>query len=91
VTVQHIFKKACALREEGRYLEALDAYTQAIEAGLEDPDAYHKRADTYAFLGLYREAIQDYDRAIELGVEDQELYMEDRKSTRLNSSHIQSN
>ena len=64
---QHIFEKACVLRQQGRYLEALDAYTQAIEAGLENADAYHRRADTYALLGLYREAVRDYDRAIELG------------------------
>src|SRR2546430_7306250 len=61
---------------------AIADYTRAIDLGSTNPAAYNNRGNARAENKDLDGAIADYTRAIELKPED-------RKSTRLNSSHSQ--
>ena len=50
-----------ALRETGRYSEAIEAYGRAIGGGLEDPDLFWGAAEVSAELGLETRALQLLD------------------------------
>lgn len=55
---------------DGRYEQAVDAYTRAILAGDLDPEAlavaFNNRGVAYSELGDYDRAIQDYGKTLEL-------------------------
>jgi Flp pilus assembly protein TadD len=55
------------LGSQGRYEEALLAYTEAITVDPTYLEAYNDRGMTYKKLGRYRQALADFDRAIALG------------------------
>ncbi len=50
--------------QEGRYPEALRAYTAFAAAAPDIAEPYSRRADTHTALGEYEPAIRDYTRAI---------------------------
>ena len=50
-----------ALRETGRYTEAIDAYSRAISGGLEDPDLFWGAAEVAAEVGQEARALQLLD------------------------------
>src|SRR5690606_40071134 len=56
------------------YVEAMDIYEKIVKRGYVSQDLMEKLGDTYYFNARYAEAQPYYER--------------DRKSTRLNSSHV---
>ena len=54
------------LLDEGRFEEAVAAFSEEIERDDEDALAYVRRGTAYHDLGRFEEALADYDRAIEL-------------------------
>jgi len=58
--------KAIALREMGRFDEALQNHTFAIELSPDDPDLYDGRRETYMRTGRYEPALQDARKCAEL-------------------------
>ena len=66
--------RGAALRNLGRYEEAVADCTQAIEI---NPDGYHAYSNRGAFLnelGRNEEAISDYTKAIEISPDDYQVY-----------------
>jgi tetratricopeptide (TPR) repeat protein len=60
------FDKGYALGIAGRYQEAIEAYTKAIELDPNFALAYSDRSADYIYLGNHWQALRDCDRAIEL-------------------------
>lgn len=58
-----IFKAAQALQETGKFQDAIDSYTKAIELEPNYIDAYVARAQCYLGLSKAEEALIDYERA----------------------------
>lgn len=52
--------------KEGRYVEAVTAYTEAIRRDEKDPRAYSNRAACYLKLAAIPEGLKDCDKAIQL-------------------------
>lgn len=52
--------------KEGRYVEAVTSYTEAIRRDEKDPRAYSNRAACYLKLAAIPEGLKDCDRAIQL-------------------------
>jgi len=61
--------KGFALRESGRYEEALRCFDKAIEIDPEDADAWSHKGVTLHDLGEYEEAIKSLDKFIEITLE----------------------
>jgi tetratricopeptide (TPR) repeat protein len=60
------FERGLASSTAGKYQEAIEAYSKAIELDPKDAMAYVARGFAYDNLGDDRQGIKDYDRAIEL-------------------------
>ena len=58
----------------GRYEEAVEAFTKAIEMNEEDDDAYSGRGVVYEKMQMYDRALEDYTRAIQLKSDDADTY-----------------
>jgi len=58
--------KGIALRELGRYEEALKAFDKAIKLQPKYPEAWHNKAVILGKLGLHEEASKAHDKAINL-------------------------
>jgi tetratricopeptide (TPR) repeat protein len=57
---------ASELNEDGRYDEAIEAATKAIEAGDVTAEPFVDRATAYDFLERHTEAVADFERAIDV-------------------------
>ena len=57
-------------RKAGRYEEAIEEYSKAIELDPNDAIHFRSRGNSKYFLSRYEEAIEDYNRAIELDPND---------------------
>ncbi len=55
---------ATSLDNEGKVIEAIDHYSEAIRLKPDYAYAYNKRATLYGKIGQYRQAIDDYSEAI---------------------------
>ncbi len=51
---------------QGRYSEALAAYSLSLDFNADDPTALYNRGTTYYKLGSYEEALDDYNHSLEL-------------------------
>jgi len=60
------FNKGLSSGISGKYREAMENFSKAIELDSKAAGAYVNRGIAYHYLGDYRQAIRDYDRAIEL-------------------------
>jgi tetratricopeptide (TPR) repeat protein len=61
------FEKGYEAGTAGRYNEAIEAFTKAIELKLEGVwGAYNNRGSAYVDLGRYKEALKDFNKTIEL-------------------------
>ena len=49
---------------QGKYQEAIVAFTQSLALNAEDADAFYNRAYAHHSLGQYDKAIADYGQAI---------------------------
>ena len=68
LTAVELFNKGEDLRKNEDYLEAINAFTQAIRLDSNYAIAYHNRGVSYHKLGNYQKAIEDYNQAIRLGL-----------------------
>jgi len=68
------FEKGLNLGKSGKYKEAVDAFTNAIELNPQYAVAYGNRGVAYGDLGNYQQAIKDYNKAIELNSKDADAY-----------------
>lgn len=71
--------RANYLRDQGRYTEALEDYSQSIRLNPNGHQAYNSRARLYFTMATTRDtlllALQDYTKAIELSPNDGEFYV----------------
>ena len=65
-TVEDHFEVGTKLADDGRYFDAIEEFSRAIELDPNFADAYNERGNAYAKLGKYDEAIQDLSRYIDL-------------------------
>jgi tetratricopeptide (TPR) repeat protein len=57
---------AAELMDKGKYEEAIDAATSAIEVENENPEPFADRAAAYDYLERYAEAVGDLEKALAL-------------------------
>lgn len=60
------FERGQQLYESGRYAEALESFSQALELDEQNPRIYNARGNAYAALGRHEEALADYSSALDL-------------------------
>ena len=65
-TAEWHIDRANELCNQGRYDEAIEECTKAIQLDPTFTTAYNFRGDTYFYLGQYEYAIKDYSKVIEL-------------------------
>ncbi|MGN6544389.1 MAG: tetratricopeptide repeat protein [Aureliella sp.] len=65
---------AIAHAMQGRFDEAIDAFTQVIELKTDYPNAYYNRAELYFEKEQFAQAVTDYSQAIELSSSDASYY-----------------
>ncbi len=79
-----------ALFYQGRVLESLDQYKEAIRIAPHDFGAYSNRGSVYARLGQYQNAIEDFNKAINLKPsKDTEVYYNSRGDVYLKTGQYQ--
>lgn len=61
-------------RREGKFNEAIAAYTNAINLSTEDAENYYNRGEVYLDLKKYDKAIEDYTKALKLNPKDDVAY-----------------
>lgn len=74
---------------QGKYTEAIEAFTQVIALKKDYPNAYYNRAELYFEQEKFAESIRDYSRAIELAPEDAS-YFNGRAHARFMLNEIES-
>lgn len=75
--------------KEGKYDEAIAAYTKAIELDDSNADAYEGRADAYVKTGKSEKAVPDYHKAIEHNKGKADLYRKGVKASLASSNIIE--
>jgi len=73
-TKEQWFNEGYDHHNAGRYKEAIEAYSRAIELNPRYADAYHNRGCAYGNLKDSAKAIEDLNRAIELAPRDADAY-----------------
>jgi tetratricopeptide (TPR) repeat protein len=67
-----------SLREQGKYEQAIESYTQAVSLGFNNPktisDTYNKRARCYRNLKKYKQAINDDSYAIQVNPQNADAF-----------------
>lgn len=66
LTAEDYNKQGLSLAEQGKYYDAIKAYTKAIELDPKKADYYVNRGDAYHNTNQYELAIADYKKALEL-------------------------
>ncbi|HEX5707708.1 MAG TPA: tetratricopeptide repeat protein [Pyrinomonadaceae bacterium] len=61
-------------RREGRYEEAVAAFTEAARLDRNGPAAFSALGETYARLGRWRESVDAYEQAVRLDPRDANVY-----------------
>ncbi|MBE9006071.1 tetratricopeptide repeat protein [Fortiea sp. LEGE XX443] len=61
--------------KNGRYIDAIKNYSQALKIHPNDVDIHYKRGLSYYQLGDYEEAIADYSQAIQINLNDAKVYI----------------
>jgi hypothetical protein len=77
------FQEGLSRQTEGKYDQAIEAYTKASEANPKDPAAYFNRALCYAQKGRLNMAILEFNRALDVDPKFPRAYHE-RARARLN-------
>jgi tetratricopeptide (TPR) repeat protein len=57
---------AAELMEKGKYEEAIEAATRALEGAKDNPEPFADRATAYDYLERYAEAVVDLEEALKL-------------------------
>ena len=65
-TVEEHLKRAGELRKKGKFKEALELYTKAVELDALSWEALENRGLTYMDIGNYQAAIEDFDQALKI-------------------------
>ena len=68
------FYEARTFQIKGRYLEAIEQYTQALALDAQLPATYNNRGNSYYHIGDVELAIQDFDHALAIGPRDAAAY-----------------
>jgi tetratricopeptide (TPR) repeat protein len=74
-TAEVHFYQGNKLDSQGRYDEAIEEFTKAIELNPNMANAYFNRGNSYGKLGQFERAIQDYDEVISLNPQDASAYI----------------
>ena len=75
MTAQEFFERGSILYGSGRYTEALEAFSAAIELSPERSASFYNRGNTHSAMHNFPEAIKDYDKAILLNGQDSSAYV----------------
>ncbi|MCB8994107.1 MAG: tetratricopeptide repeat protein [Bacteroidales bacterium] len=73
-SAKQFFKAGEDFLKNGKYEDAIEQYTKAIQIEPDYDKAYTQRAYVYSQLSKYKEAAEDYDRAIVFMPKDEEVY-----------------
>ncbi len=68
------FQRGEQLSKDGKFNEAVEAYTRAVEQGMKNAAVYKARGLAADNAGNLWKAIEDFGRAIELSPDDAEAY-----------------
>jgi protein O-mannosyl-transferase len=63
-----------ALERLGKYTQAIENYTRAVNINPRYAEAFNNRGASYGYLGDHVKAIEDYDRAIQINPEHANAY-----------------
>ena len=72
---EELVEKACELRDDGKYQEAIRVFNEAIKLDPSNGDLYLLRGDVYKKWEKYDDAIRDFSEAIKLDPSNADLYM----------------
>lgn len=73
--VSDLINRGIAFVEGGKYLEAINEFTQALILAPKSATIYLHRAGAYAECGNYEQALSDYEQAIALNSKDAQAYI----------------
>ena len=68
------FESGLTSQNKGDYGEAIKYYTNALEQGLQPPEVYNNRGNTYLKMNKIDKAINDFSKAIEIKSDSIEAY-----------------
>ena len=68
------FESGLTSQNKGDYGEAIKYYTNALEQGLQPPEVYNNRGNTYLKMDKIDKAINDFSKAIEIKSDSIEAY-----------------
>lgn len=68
-----LFDKANALYNEGKYAEAVDAYTQILDSGVHSSELYYNLANAHYKLNNIAPSIYFYEKALQLSPNDVDI------------------
>lgn len=88
-SAEEFFTIAGDLQKQGKYREAIENYTMAIELYPGHADAFYRRGEVKFILQDYRGAIEDYSRCIQLVPDESHFVYSKRGDARLNLQDYQ--
>ena len=68
------FESGLTSQNKGDYGEAIKYYTNALEQGLQPPEVYNNRGNTYLKMDKIDKAVNDFSKAIEIKSDSIEAY-----------------
>lgn len=72
---QRLLTEAYAIFHDEQYLEAVEAFTEVIDAAPDWAEGYIGRGIAHGYAELYEESLDDFDRAIALGSDDPYVHL----------------
>jgi tetratricopeptide (TPR) repeat protein len=72
--VQSLFDQGLQLEQQGKYEEAIEKFSRALEKDPEQPNILGNMGDVYSKLSHYDEALALYKKAIAMKPDDADLY-----------------
>ena len=68
------YAEGCRLTRAGKFAEAIEPFSQAIEKNINRAEAYFRRGVCHYLLGNYQMATHDMDAATVLGCQDAQMW-----------------
>ncbi len=70
--IQDLVKKGQSLLEDGKFIEALSFFEQALLLNQDDPDLWNSKGIVLRSMGRYGEAMECFNKSLEIDPRDKQ-------------------
>jgi tetratricopeptide (TPR) repeat protein len=70
--IQDLVKKGQSFLEDGKFIEALGLFEQALLLNQDDPDLWNSKGIVLRSMGRYEEAVECFNKSLEIDPRDKQ-------------------